>query len=197
MTRPAILISLVVACGGSGDGQVSADSSAADTTAPVVIELAMPDAPSASRGRIALRSAGAVGLDGQWSARAGWCADPAMLQVLVEEQDDSMILLLALPDGDRVTNYPVTAVADGIPEGPVSRAGVQRIVEGRPYAWQAEHGAVDLYAWDDDRVSGRFALTMRNIATNERSLVAGSFLGVQTMELGPEQCQPSAPPPAN
>jgi len=193
--RPALLAAiLAAACGGSGDQPPNADTTGTDSVTPVVSEFAMPEAPAATRGRLAVRSAGPVGLDGDWSVRAGWCAVPPMLQVLLEVPNNGLILLLALPaTGSRVATYPVTTVSEGIPEGPASQAGVQRIIEGRPYAWQAEDGQVELYAWDDDRVSGRFALTMRNIATSERSMMAGSFLGVQALELGLDQCQPSAP----
>ena len=194
MKRLMLLALLAAACGGSDQGMDDADSTATDSVMPAAIDLTMPEAPSASRGRIALRTAGELELTGEWPARAGWCAAPPMLQVLLEQQYDGAIILLALPaTGSRVTTYPVTTSTEGIPEGPAAQAAVQRIVDSRPYAWQAETGDVDLYAWDGNRVSGRFTITMRNIATNERSMMAGSFLGVEAFELGADQCQPGAP----
>lgn len=186
---------LLAACGGGGEGQ-PADSTAVDSVAmtEATRPLAMPEAPSGVRGQLAARSDGELNLGGAWRARAGLCATPPMLQLLVQEEYDGIILLLALPsDGSRITTYPVTIVDAGIPAGPAAQAAVQRIIENRPYGWQADSGAVEIYAWDGDRLSGRFGLALRNIATNERSLLAGSFLGIDVVRLAPEQCQVEEP----
>lgn len=197
MKRLICLVLLAAACGGTEQGDQQAPAQAVTDTASsdtmprdtALADLAMPEAPPAARGELSMRSNGTVALDGEWEARAGRCAEPPMMQILVQQQLDGVILLLALPsNGTVVGHYPVTLVEEGPPEGPAAQAAVQRIIEGRPYGWQARDGEVEIVAFDNDRVSGRYALTVRNINTNEPSRIAGSFLGVPTITLAREQC---------
>jgi hypothetical protein len=184
-----MLAVLAAACGGSGDDDTAADSTLVRD--PAAQALPDPDLPPVARGRLALRSTGPIAFAGQWDAQAGLCAEPPMLQVVVQEQLDGLILLLLLPaEGSRTVAYPVTRVDEGRP-GPVAQVGVQRIIEGRPASWLAEDGAVELHAWEGRRLSGRFRLTMRDINSSEPSRVAGAFFSIAVVDLPPEYCTAS------
>jgi hypothetical protein len=123
-----------------------------------------------------------------------------MLQVVAQEPGTGTIVLLALPpEGSRVTRYPVTTVSVGLPAPPAAQIGVQMFRPTGSRAYQAAEGEVEVYAFDRV-VSGRFAVTLREINTNRRKQYAGSFREVPVRALDPAKCAmadsvAASPPP--
>jgi hypothetical protein len=180
---------LLAACGGEAEEQQAAPESAdfLDEDAPVP-PLEMPDYPVQQRGRLVGRAAGPYEIDGAWEARAGICEDPPMLQVVAQEPGTGTLVLLQLPpEGERVTSYPVALIETGFPEAPASQIGVQLFVGRNSYAFQAMEGDVEVYAFGE-RVSGRYAVSLREIGSGDTALYAGVFHAVPIEPIPEEQC---------
>jgi len=148
----------------------------------------MPKYPEPGRGRLAALSAGAERpIQGEWPAEAGICEQPPMLQVVSQVPGTGTIVLLALPEGNRVTSYPVALVGTGLPTPPAAQVGVQMFAGGMPAAYQASDGAVEIYAFEKT-VSGRFGVTLRHISTNQKIRYAGAFKGIPLKALDQTHC---------
>ena len=154
----------------------------------------MPAYPLAERGKLAVQSAGPPGTETvarDWVAQAGMCETPPMLQIKADEAGSGgTLVLLALPP-NKVANYPVTLVAEGLPTPPAAQVGVQVYTRTGSFAYQAQEGSVEVYAFDKT-VSGRFAVTLREITSNERIRYAGAFREVPILKLEPSLCAPAA-----
>jgi hypothetical protein len=151
--------------------------------------LVMPEYPDPQRGRLVARSAGLYELGGAWEARAGICEDPAMLELVAEQPGIGTLVLLQLPPAEeRVTRYPVAIVESGPPQPPASQVGVQVFKASNAHAFQALEGDVEVYAFGE-RISGRYAVTLREISSDDRAMTAGVFEAVGIERLPDEQCQ--------
>jgi hypothetical protein len=190
------LLLLTIACKGSERSNASQATPAPDSArATGNAELPpMPRYPEASKGHLAVQSAGAPGLDSirrDWPAEAGWCETPPMLLVKSEQPGQGgTLVLLALP-ADRITTYPVTTVTQGLPAPPAAQIGVQVYRNTGALAYQALDGNVDLYAFGK-AVSGRFAVTLREINRNEKIRFTGAFREIPLSRLDPAFCTPAA-----
>ncbi|MBI4499552.1 MAG: hypothetical protein HY700_00160 [Gemmatimonadetes bacterium] len=154
----------------------------------------MPPYPAAERGKLAVQSAGPPGTEPMvrdWPAQAGMCETPPMLQIRAEEAGTGgTMVLLALP-ANKVTSYPITLVTQGLPTPPAAQIGVQVYTRTGSSAYQAQDGSVDIYVFDRT-VSGRFAVTLREISSNTRIRYAGAFREVPVVRLDPALCAPAA-----
>lgn len=181
--------------------QASANGEA--TSGPVIVEPLpdMPPFPAPRRGFMVVTSAGPHHVEGAWRARAGICEDPPMLTVVAEESGIGVLVLLQLPPaGLRITSYPITLVegAVGFPEPPAAQLAVQLLTGRNVYGFQGDTGRVEVYGFGEllDRidpreraVSGRFAVTVREIQSEQRVQVAGVFDGIGVAPLPAEQCR--------
>jgi len=188
--RGVLLFFLAGACGPSD--QASTGSAATDSAgvAPSDTVVAMPAFPRAARGRLAALNAGVRGtpeIKGEWPAEAGTCDQPPMLQLVAQQPGMGTIILLALPPANRLTRYPVTIAPGGLPTLPAAQVGVNLFRSLGTFAYQAADGEVLVYALDRV-VSGRFAVTLREINTNVRVKYAGTFREVPVKPLDAEQC---------
>ena len=154
--------------------------------------LEMPDFPAQQRGRMVAVSTGAPGgeeINGSWEAGAAMCEDPPMMQVMGGEPGIGTLVLLQLPPaGERMARYPIVIVDSGPPPAPAAQIGVQLFRGPASYAYQAMEGEVEVYGYGD-RVSARFAVSLREIQSNDTVLYAGVFHGVGLQPLPLEQCQ--------
>jgi len=154
----------------------------------------MPSYPEAVGGRLVVQSAGVPGtqpIAREWAAQAGVCEAPPMLQIKGEEAGaGGTLVLLALPE-NKITSYPVTLVAQGLPTPPAAQVGVQVYTKTGSFAYQAQDGGVDVYAFGKT-VSGRFAVTLREINSNARLRYVGTFREVPVAQLGAAFCAPAA-----
>jgi hypothetical protein len=111
-----------------------------------------------------------------------------MLQVVAQEPGAGTLVLLQLPPADeRVTTYPVALIEAGFPEPPASQVGVQLFVGRNSFAFQAMDGDVEVYAFGA-RVSGRYAVSLREIASSDTVLYAGVFHGIPIEPIPEDQC---------
>ncbi len=112
-----------------------------------------------------------------------------MLEVVAEQPGVGTLVLLQLPQADsRLTRYPVTVVDVGAPAPPAAQVAVQLFQERAAYAYQALEGEVEVYGFDE-RISGRFAVTLREISSDESLRYAGVFHGIPIEVLPEEQCR--------
>ena len=185
---------LACACaGGARDAGTPADSvtdaefAEADTVLPP-----MPAVPDRQAWHVVSVGVGGVEFSEAWPARAGRCARPPMVLIIAEEPGRSGVsVLLALPaTGDLMVDYPVSfADSAGMPDPPAAMLGFQFFDEQRGDAYQAADGVVTLRELTDRRVSGRYAVTVRHIATNQRARVAGVFHQLEVEALVPAYCE--------
>lgn len=185
--------SLAVACGGGGEEVAETadtlDFDPEDTVLTVqdTVLPPMPDYPGQRGGYLVAHAVGATDFELAWPARAGRCSEPAMLLVIAELERSGASVLLELPDGDALVEYPVKLATDsGAPEPPAAQLGFQ-FFEDVPSAYQAAEGTVEVYGIASG-VSGRFAITIRHIVNQELARVAGVFHNVDIEDLPPDWC---------
>jgi hypothetical protein len=78
-----------------------------------------------------------------------------------------------------------------LPTPPAAQLGVQVYTKTGSFAYQAVDGNVDVYAFGT-AVSGRFAVTLRDINTNIRLQYAGTFREVPVLTIDAALCAPAA-----
>jgi hypothetical protein len=128
-------------------------------------------------------------LDGAWAAVARMCEDPPMMQVIAQEPGIGILVLLQLPpENQRLTDYPVTIVEYGAPPAPASQIGVQLFQGGAASAFQAMEGQVSVYGFGD-RISGQFAVILREIASGDGQKYAGVFESVPIEQIPVDDCR--------
>jgi hypothetical protein len=190
---------LTLAC---GERRMSRENAAADSLAAVakadslaaaIVDTTLPTMPQIPRGRrgyLAATAVGALDFTKEWKARAGRCAQPAMILVIAEEDSSGASVLLNLPpSGDLLGTYPVKlADSTGVPAPPAAQLGFQFFQRTGASAYQAAAGNVELTALDARRASGRFEVTVRHITSNERARIAGVFDGVDVEPLPLDWC---------
>lgn len=187
MRRLLVLILTVAACRGQ-ETKATAERPAVNLTPAVESLPPMPAFPAAARGRLAVQSAGGPKeIRGEWPAEAGMCERPPMLQIVSQVQGTGTIVLLALPETNRVARYPVTMIGSGLPTPPAAQVGVQVFRADGPGAYQAAEGSVEIYAFEKT-ISGRFGVTLRQISTNARIQYAGAFREIAVKPLDPAHC---------
>ena len=199
--KRALIVALCLTSCTSGDreGDSSVPGGASVAAADQVDSLLaeMPRHPRAPGGRLVAVSAGNRDLSGQAAARAGRCEEPSMVQIVAEDVNESsgeswaVLLLLQVPEEEKTGEYPVAIVESGFPEPPAAQIAVQVISSGRVEAFQGSTGSAEIYAFDD-RISGRFAITVRNINNQDLIQIAGSFRAIEILELPAESCLAAA-----
>jgi len=111
-----------------------------------------------------------------------------MMQVLAQQPGIGVLVLLQMPEpGDRITDYPVMIVERGAPVPPASQIAVQLFQGGAASAFQAAEGQVSVYGMDE-RISGRFAVVLREITSNDLQKYAGVFHGVPITAIPEADC---------
>jgi len=179
----------VVACRGKPEQQVANQDVLEGEDRVAADSIAMPGYPEAHRGYLVARSAGVYTLDGEWQAHAASCDDPPVLQVLAEQPGFGALILLQMPpSAERLTRYPITIVDSGVPVAPAAQIGVQVFQDRNSYAFQGLSGDVEIYGFAN-RVSGRFAVTLREIRTDNEAKLAGVFDGIPIEPLPEEMCR--------
>lgn len=186
-----------IACGEASEEQVDEPTpTVAETPAGEVEQepvpsdsFTMPDFPEARRGYLVAAGAGRYTLDGAWEATARMCNDPPMMQLLAQQPGIGTLVLLQLPqENERLTDYPVTIVERGAPAAPASQIGVQVFQRGNVSTFQALEGEVTVFGFGQ-RISGQFAVTLREITTEELQKYAGTFQSVPIEEIPEDDCR--------
>lgn len=186
--RVLLLLLCSGACGGRAappveDGADTAQFEDPDALAQRRALPPMPDYPVARRLRLVAVSAGETDtVRGSWPARATSCDQPPALEVVTQDQDVGTLILVHLYRGQSaLSSYPVAAPDSGFPAPPAAQLAVQIASPGSMRAFQAVYGTVELSALDA-AVSGRFAVTLREIQSHDSLRYVGTFEGIP---LGP------------
>lgn len=185
-----VVLLALAACGGKEEsGEREGDVAALESEDPISVDtVPMPDFPEPRRGWLVASSAGAYDLRGEWQARAAICDDPPVLEVLADQPGFGTLILLQLPAPDaRLTRYPIVVVDSGVPEPPAAQIGVQLFQDRSSHAFQGLSGEVEVYGFAE-RVSGRYAVTLREIQTDDEAKYAGVFDGIPIEPLPAEMC---------
>jgi hypothetical protein len=196
---PALAAMLLLACG-TAERTPQADSTAVASDedsldAAVAAELPpMPAYPPAEAGKLVVTMAGAMDLARAWPAKAGRCSQPSMVLLIAEEPGGGASILLELPaSGDLTGEYPVRLVdSTGVVQAPASQVGLQFYGTRTADAYQASTGVVEVSDLTDRRLSGRLAVTVRHLATNQLVQVTGAFQRVDIEALPLDWCAQAA-----
>jgi hypothetical protein len=97
-------------------------------------------------------------------------------------------LLIRLPEGDPVGDYPIVAAAREFPDPPVALVAVQVFDDPDAYGFQAYHGLLELTEVGE-AVSGRFTSTLREIGIDLLTHYVGVFESIPVTPLPPEYCR--------
>lgn len=191
MKLGALLFVLVIGCRGGpsteDDPKNSADVAEGSPAQRVVLD--MPDYPAAKGERLVTVSAGKHDLGGSWRPRAGVCSGPDLLIMRAGDGGIGVIVLLVLPEErERVTKYLAVMSGPILPEPRVSRVGVQLLAGESSFGFQASDGVVEI-SEIDRTLSGRFAVTLRDVDTDEAIKYVGVFQQIPIEELPGDQCR--------
>ncbi|MBE0591547.1 MAG: hypothetical protein IH616_04020 [Gemmatimonadales bacterium] len=188
--RACIMLLGLIACGGKEeDDEPGRDVATLESEDVITVDtVPMPEFPEARSGWLIANSAGAYDLRGEWEARAAMCDDPPVLEVLAERPGFGTLVLLQLPEPDaRLTRYPIVITDSSAPQPPAAQIGVQLFQDRNSYAFQGLSGEVELYGFAE-RVSGRYAVTLREIQTDNEAKFVGVFDGIPIEALSAEMC---------
>ena len=141
-------------------------------------ELAMPSYPPPRSGYLVGVSEGPYDLDGVWGAEAQTCETPRMLQVISWEHGMGTLMVFDIREqADPVAEYSVVIGDDRLTARPPPfvRFGVQQLARARAVAFQGWDGTVEITSYDERVVSGRFAVSLREVQSGDVGLYAGTF----------------------
>jgi len=180
----------LVACSGK-DAAVETPGEGMDSIIPVAfIDTVVPEA---GPGFLAARTPDPGAISGEWPGRAGECADPPSLQLLVDGDSVGVLVVLGFPDsGPRVGSYPISPGELGWPRPGTARMGVQRILYVG-LAYGAMGGSVELSRVDRG-VSGRFDVRLVEATTEREVRYLGTFRDVPLGSWPADLCVMTLPP---
>lgn len=151
----------------------------------------MPEIPEAGAGMLRVVNAGADALSEALPAHAGLCEGPGVLLVQGTQRGLGVLVVLALPSGNRVGRYPVSYSVSGaakLPTPPAAQVALQHVTPQAVLGYQALEGNVEVYGFGA-KVSGRFQVSMRELTTNAIARLAGSFADIPVEPQPADYCR--------
>jgi hypothetical protein len=159
-----------------------------DSTRMTVEELPpMPPYPRARGGRLVTVSAGDYDIHGSWETTAGLCGDLGVLEMYAGPSGLGTALILQMPEDDVLGEYPVVAATAVFPSAPAALLAVQVFDEPEAFGFQAYDGQLELTEMGEV-VSGRFAMTLREINMDVLTHYVGVFENIPIEPLTDEYC---------
>ena len=147
-----------------------------------------PDMPEARRGRLVTRTTGDFEINGTWESSAGICPEIGIVEIYAGPSGMSTGILLRLPEENPIGTYPVVAADPDFPDPPVAMIAVQAFKEPDAFGFQAYFGELELTELDE-RVSGNFVTTAREITIDMLSHYVGVFEDIPLEALPDEYCE--------
>jgi hypothetical protein len=172
-----IALGAAVGCG-RGDRVEYDPEVVIDSVQPLPAEsLSMPAYPDMERGRLDASSTGFFDITGSWTAKAETCDDPPILVVQALSsgaRSFGVIILFHLSSEGRLGTYRIVTADSTDTSGAAALIGVQDHRQRLGHTYEAYAGSAELSVFDG-RVSGRFAVTMRDFQSDVRVKYAGVF----------------------
>ncbi len=184
------VLALALACGGESAQEADAPPDPNAVAARLTVEElpSMPSYPTARPGRLVTLSAGDYDIHGMWRTNAGLCDQLGIMEIYAGPTGNGTALLIRLPEGDPVGEYPIVAAAREFPDPPVALVAVQVFDNPDAYGFQAYHGLLEITEMGDD-VSGRFTSTLREISIDLLTHYVGVFENIPVTPLPAEYCR--------
>ena len=181
---------LVLACSGQSEvpNEIDGDPDIRRLYMTVEELPPMPEYPVVRSGSFVAQSAGDYDIHGTWEGHAGLCADIGVMEIYTGQPGLGTALLLILPEGDPLGEYPIVAAEFDFPDAPAALIVVQVFAEPEAFGFQAFSGELELSAFGD-RISGKFASTLREIRDDILTHYVGVFEGISVEPLATDYCQ--------
>jgi hypothetical protein len=189
-----LLTSAIAACGDepAPEPEVTVEGEPGSTRRTLEQLPPMPGYPNSSDGYLVAVSDGDFVLDGRWRATAGLCADVRVVELYAEDTDGGTALVLHYPEGEPTGEFPIMLVDSATPDKRLALIGVQVFEERDAFGFQAFEGIVEIVSFDE-RLSGRFASTVRDIQTDILTRYVGVFAAIRVEDLGTDYCDTLRP----
>ncbi|UCD23834.1 MAG: hypothetical protein JSW51_12490 [Gemmatimonadota bacterium] len=187
----ALALMVIVACSPTVESDASDEVDQEDepgTTRRTLEELPpMPGYPDARDGRLVVISDGDFAINRVWDAAAGYC-EKGMLELYAEDDSSGTVVVLHFPDSIPLGEYPIVLAGPLGAESREARIGVQ-VFDGREaFALQAFMGSLEITEFGD-RVSGRFASTLREMDADVLTRYVGVFNDVRASVFPEDYCK--------
>ena len=186
----SVLAMLALACGQAPDAQDDGPRDPdAGRTRHTIDELPpRPPFPESRNGRLVAVSAGDYEIQGAWRTRAGVCEEIGIVEMYAGRPDSGTAIVLRLPDDEALGEYPVVAAAAEFPPAPAALIAVQVFDPPDALGFQAYHGMLELLEFGD-RLSGRFAATLRDVSLDILTHYVGVFANIPVESLAADYCE--------
>lgn len=184
------IAALALACGGQPEllNDIQREPDTRRTLLTVEELPPMPSYPTPRRGRLVTQSAGDHDIHGAWEGHAGLCEEIGIMEIYAGPPGLGTALLLRMPEGNPLGIYPVVAADADFPDVPAALIAVQVFQDPEAFGFQAFTGQLELSEFGD-KVSGRFASTLREISIDMLTHYVGVFDGIPVEPLSTDYCQ--------
>ena len=162
------------------------DSMLRDTS--TILEMEQP-----TRGELSLFGVGSHDFKGRFRATAGLCEQLRFVELTVRNDSLDTIMLFRLPDSDESAagQYVVSSpLEDYFVVGSV-RVGFQLIRGRAASVFRGIGGLVELTDWGS-QISGTFAATMQEAATDQITKITGQFVDIRVDAADEDECATTA-----
>jgi len=186
---------VLLACGGGEPAQIgelneaealAQDSMLRDTS--TILEVELP-----RRDELSLFGVGSHDFRGRFRAAASLCEDLRFLELMVRTDSLDTIMLFHIPESEESVAGPYVVsppAADSFMVGSV-RVGFQLLRGRTGWVFRGIVGSVELTEWGP-RISGIFAVTMREVATGQITKISGQFKSVRILKADEDECAVTA-----
>jgi len=186
---------VLLACGGDGPAQLGElneaevlawDSTLRDTS--TILEVELP-----RRGELSLFGVGSQDFRGRFRAAASLCEDLRFLELTVRTDSLDTIMVFHLPESEEAVAGPYVVsspMEDYFKVGSV-RVGLQLLRGRTGWVFRGIAGSVELTDWGS-RISGTFAATMKEAATEQITKIRGQFESVRVLTADEDECAVTA-----
>jgi len=148
----------------------------------------MPGYPDSQDGKLVVLSDGDFAINRAWEAEAGFCDGGALFELYAEGDSSGTAIVLQHPDSDVIGEYDVVLSDSVNLEDRAARIGVQ-VFDGRnAFGLQAIMGSLEVTEVSD-RISGRFASTLKELDSGVLTRFAGVFSNVRVRPLSEGYCR--------
>ncbi len=178
---------VTLACGGEPQQERDTTFEDPDGVARLTIEELpeRPEYPELRSGYLVSVSAGDHEIAGSWKATAVYCEQPGVLEIYAGPQGFRTAVVIRTNSSGLLGSYTIESSVETAPEPPIAFVGVQIFDQPVAFGFQAFDGELEITE-TGQKVSGRFASTLREIREDIYTHYVGVFKAVD-VEMGDDE----------